>query len=142
MTGIIKHITSDKKAIMVELSSKTKYHLNDCVEIKRKHSGRTLSQNSFYWLYLSWLINPEGGNLKEQGHFSVSGLHEDFKEWYKETYKHDLNTIDFSTADLNTYEFCYYFERINLEVVNMILNVDTSPFLKEYEDFKQNLSSL
>lgn len=135
MTGIVKHISSDRLGIYIELSGQWPGRMDDKVGISRQRAKRTLDQNRFYWSFLQWIICPNGGNLREQGHFSPDALHADFKAWYKETYQHEVN-IDFTTTELNTAEMTEYMERITVELCGPFFNIDVGPFYRDYEEFK------
>jgi len=90
-------------------------------------SERSLPQNNLYWKYLSWLIEDAG--LKDQGHFSAEGLHEDLKAYFLSK-KEDVP----STALLNKAEFAEYLMKVD-EFVRDFFGVDTSPFWEEYKEF-------
>jgi len=79
------------------------------VEVIEKKSTRSISQNSLMWLWLT-CISFETGNDRDE-------LHDIFKKKWTEPKKVVLfgEEIDrYSTADLNTTQFKYYLDKIQV----------------------------
>lgn len=138
MLGKITVVQKDKKAVFVELEHPADFRTNEVVNISKAKKRRTLKQNALYWCYLTWVLHPKGGDLRSQGWFSVDGLHENVKEWIKESHAHDFKMDKrFTTTELSTEEFGQFFDLVNQELFVEFLGINTSPFWVEYEKYSR-----
>jgi hypothetical protein len=97
--------------------------------------GRSNSQNAFLWLFYGWIL--EVGGLKDDFD-TAEELHETMKLAFlsKKIFAKNgqpLTKIG-STTTLNKDEFSQFFEKVNKAVIEYY-GVDTSQFLKDYEEF-------
>ena len=94
---------------------------------------RSLSQNSFLWVYYNWLIDH--GGMKEHGHFCAQALHDDMKAHFlaeKIMSKGQFVAIEEgTTTQLNKVEFGEFMDKISAFLQDF-LGVDSSPFFEEY----------
>ena len=138
MLGQIRVVQDDQKAVFIEFDRPCNFKMSQVVNVSGRKQVRTLKQNAMYWAFLSWCINPFGGDLQSSGHFSVDALHENIKEWIVATHRHQFN-IDskFTTTELDKKQFAEFFDIVNLELMVEILERDTSEFWVEYDRFKE-----
>lgn len=138
MLGRISVVQEDKKAVFIEFDRPVKFKMNQIVNVSDRKQVRTLKQNAMYWAFLTWCINPFGGDLQSQGHFSIDALHENIKEWIVATHRRDFNISSrFTTTELDKKQFREYFDLVNQELMVDILGVDTSGFWAEYDRFQK-----
>jgi hypothetical protein len=75
--------------------------------------------------------------LRELGHFSIDGLHEDVKAWVNSTHPGDFGG-NISITRMNKVVFNEFWKLIDFELIQGCLNVDTGPFWVEYEQWKNS----
>ena len=118
--------------IKVEVA-KPRFKVGDNVHIV-KGSTRTLSQNNFYWTYLTYVI--ENG-AKEYGHYSVEGLHQSLKAYFlaeKKLTKGEWKELEnATTTDLSKLEFSEYMDKIDHFICDTF-EMDTSSFFEDYQN--------
>ena len=131
--GTIAAIGEDKLSICVTFSVVHDFKINQTVSVSRKKTSRTDQQNGYYWALLNWLFKTKA--IQNHGYFSVSAFHEAVKSWIKSEHKHDFRP-DYSTTDLNIPEMVQFVELLKMELLGMILGIDTSLFDQKYEEFK------
>jgi hypothetical protein len=136
MQGKIEVMEDGNQAAFIRFSEKVNFKVGQEITVNPAKKTRSLKQNATYWLYLTWCIDPFGGDLQSSGHFSIDALHEDVKAWLKATHPQDFK-IDkqFTTTTLTRQEFGRFFDIVNNELMVEILGVDTSPFWKDLEKF-------
>jgi len=120
------------KLLKIEVGEQ-KFKVGDKITIQ-KGSIRTPSQNSFYWLYLTHVI--ENG-AKEYGHFDPMGLHLSLKQYFlaeKKLTKGEWKDLEeATTTTLNKSEFGEYMEKVD-HFVCETFEIDTSAFFEEYQN--------
>ena len=98
-------------------------------------STRSLSQNSFLWVFLTWLIEDAG--LKEQGWYSPQAFHDNMKKYFlseKIMVKGEFKALnEASTTMMSKMEMGEYIEKVDMFVQDKF-HIDTSPFFQEYKD--------
>jgi len=137
MNGKIICADDNHREFTVILDQPASFKLGHEVTINPAKKIRSLKQNGFYWVFLEWLINPFGGDMQSQGHFSKDGLHESIKQWIKDNHAHDF-VFDkkFSTRELTREEFKKFFDIISQDLMVDKLGVDTSGFWQDYQRFE------
>ena len=136
MLGRVACIEKGNKAVFVQFDEPCKFKLNEPVNVSSKRITRTLPQNRLYWVFLSWCIHPRGGDLQSQGHFSKDALHQNIKDWLKDTHPQDFNiTKKFTTTELDKQEFNRFLEIVKQELMVEFFGIDISGFEIEYEKY-------
>lgn len=131
MKGKIAHVSADKKAILINLETLCKHKVDTSVMVNVKRPKRSTKQNSLYWVKLEWVIDQlcEASDIMRP---SPEAVHENLKQWYR--LKYNL-PADFSTAELDSYEYTLYCNRVDCDVFTIQLGVDIRPFWSLYDAF-------
>ena len=123
---VVKNLVKEGKLYsLVRLDKQPK--LGEVVSIKWG-ATRSNSQNSFYWIFLQFLL--DAGLKDEYG--TTDELHESLKAAFLSK-QNSLGLLKIgSTTELAKDEFGEYLEKINREMADH--GIDTSEFWKQYEE--------
>lgn len=91
-------------------------------------------QRAMLFAYYQFCIDH---GLKELGHYSVDGVHEDVKAWCNEVHPGDFGG-NISITRMNKLVFDLFWKTVDLEYFQLLGGIDTSEFWKEYQDWKDS----
>lgn len=116
------------------------FKLGAGVVVNLEKKIRSITQNNFYWLMLTWAVSPFGGRLCDQGRLSKDGLHCDIKAFMEAEHRHDFSRAfdekgRFTTTQLTRFDFGLFFDFVNLEFMIEHCGLDMSPFWTDYDNF-------
>jgi hypothetical protein len=100
------------------------------VDVIEKKATRTISQNSLYWLWLT-CIEFETGNDRNE-------LHDIFKKMWiepKTVEKFGVKIERFTTTDLNTIQFKYFLDHVQIFASTELTITLPDPDDKQWEQF-------
>lgn len=133
MIGSISGFSDDRLSLYIDFKVPHNFKGGETVNVSVNRSKRSIKQNNFYFCLLAYALYSTD-TLRRQGHFSVTGLHEDCKAYISETFDKDYKE-GFSTADFGILEFKDYFDIAEREFLNKELCVNTAPFFALYQEF-------
>jgi hypothetical protein len=133
-----KIVETGQDTIYIKLVDKSSFKLGEEVTVSKAKKIRTPKQNALLWVFYEWVIDPFGGDLQSQGHFSKDALHDNVKEWIKMVHPQQFKAFkEFSTTTLTKREFGLFFDLIKQDLFVEILGVDISGFERDYERFSK-----
>lgn len=103
------------------------------VEVQRPRKQKTDQQRKIYFAFLDWCIRH---GLKNKGHYSVDAVHNDIKEWVRDVHRVDFRP-EWEFSELTEPEFRFYFDLVNLEFMIEFMELDTSQFWEDYEQYME-----
>lgn len=133
-------ITSGTEGIKLTLKQLETIHIKagQRVKIEKWIPPITDDQRGMLFSYYRFCINH---GLKELGHFSVDGVHEDVKAWCNEFHPGDFGgQVSIKRMDKTTFDI--FWKLIDLEYFQQLAGIDTSLFWIDYENWKNSGTEL
>jgi hypothetical protein len=130
MKNRIKTIKDDLHLSTIELKL-IDVNPGDKVVITKYYDNINDKQKGLYFELLEYALN---NGLKQLGHYSKDGLHEDIKYWGRTERPLDIGS--FSLKESVMPEFITKLEIIDREYLGEICHIDTSQFWEEYKEWQ------
>lgn len=135
MTGTIfgkNHNDINGDDVFINFSESSDFEIGQRVEVYHLKEGVTAKQRGMYFVLLAYSLEV---GMRDFGHFSVDGLHEDVKGWVRETHPNDFGK-NFGLRTISKGDVSLLIEMLIDEFFIALCHVDVSGFFVEYEKFK------
>jgi hypothetical protein len=134
-TGHIINHDDKTNRVLIQLEEPLKPTINKNVTLKTQEKHRSLSQNNFYWLFITFCLPYYQGYDPD---WTADMLHEHFKAMFltvKVITKIGAANVIRSTSGLRILQFCDFMEQCFYQA-NTEAMVPVDQFVTEYENWK------
>jgi len=134
MAQIIKTVSNNGIILTIKELAAIGLHPGHKVVSEKFETKITDHQREILFCYYRYCIDH---GLKECGHYSVDGVHEDVKAWCNEVHPGDFGG-NVSIKRMKKPVFELFWKTVDLEYMQELAHIDTSIFWADYQQWKDS----